>query len=204
MTHSERELESAASPGLASENEGSGSRIALRNGLRASALFRDAAQFGKDGSRRETFQRALLAAAKFRFKQRFPGYEVLQEIGRGGMGVIYRAQEAGSGRMVALKCLLHADESSDAIVARFRREAETTAGLDHPNIIPVYGSGEAADGLPFFAMKFAARGGLHLSRDESRIDPRKSVRLIMNVALAINTLIARDPSPGYQAFQYLA
>ncbi len=203
MAQPEHEPPFGVSPNSGAANEASRPPVSLRlrNGLTASSLFRDAAQFGKHGSRRETFQRALLAAARFRSKQRFPGYEVLQEIGRGGMGVIYRAREAGSRRIVALKCLLHADENSDALVARFRREADMIAGLNHPNIVPVYGSGETADGLPFFAMKFASRGSLHQSRDEYRGDPRQSVRLMMEVALAVQHahergILHRDLKPS--------
>ncbi len=59
--------------------------------------------------------------------------------------------------MVALKCVLAYQGDSDQALARFRREAETVARLDHPNIIPIYRIGETADGFPFFTMKYAHR-----------------------------------------------
>lgn len=185
MSDSEHGCGSSATQADAVANRRLHARFSLRNGLCASTLFRDAAQFGVFGSRRETFQRALVAAAKFRPQTRFPGYEILEEVGRGGMGVIYRAREVRGGRVVALKCLLPADATCDALVTRFRREAETTGNLNHPNIIPVYRVGEAADGLPFFSMKFATNGNVQQTHVEYQRDHRKSVRLMHNVALAI-------------------
>src|SRR5207302_1429954 len=65
-------------------------------------------------------------------------HTILHEIARGGMGVVYQAQEPHSDRIVALKCILAYRGDSDDVVARFRREAETAARLDHPNIVPIY------------------------------------------------------------------
>ena len=87
-------------------------------------------------------------------------YQILEEIGRGGMGVIYRARQRHSRRIVALKRILSYQAESQETLVRFRREAEAAASLDHPNILPIYEVSESDDGLPFFTMKFAAGGSL--------------------------------------------
>src|SRR5438105_1102699 len=87
-------------------------------------------------------------------------YQILEEIGRGGMGVIYRARQRHSRRIVALKRVLAYHADSQETLARFRREAEAAAHLDHPNILPIYEVGKGEDELPFFSMKFAAGGSL--------------------------------------------
>src|SRR6266567_4074405 len=98
---------------------------------------------------------------------------------------LYRALEIRSGRVVALKCVAAADANSDQLLARFRREAETAAGLDHQHIVPVYFIGESSDGLPFFTMKLALGGNLQQGRERFVTDPRKSILLLLKVALAV-------------------
>src|SRR5262249_31646104 len=78
----------------------------------------------------------------------FGGYELLGEIGRGGMGTVYRARLAGTSLVVALKQIQPGDPGADA-AGRFREEIESAAGLRHPHIVPVYHVGEH-DGRPFF------------------------------------------------------
>src|SRR2546421_13102219 len=85
-------------------------------------------------------------------------YQILEEIGRGGMGLIYRARQRHSRRIGALKRILSYHADSQETLARFRREAQAAASLDHPNILPIYEVSECDDGLPFFSMKFAGRG----------------------------------------------
>ena len=87
-------------------------------------------------------------------------YEILGEIGRGGMGVIYRARQRHSHRIVALKRVLAYHAENREWVQRFRREAEAAASLDHPNILPIYEVNESEDGLPYFSMKWATGGSL--------------------------------------------
>ncbi len=129
----------------------------------------------------------LLAEIQFKqSKWRIGDYEILNEVGRGGMGVIYRAREAHSRRVVALKRVLSYHSDSHQTLARFRREAETSTRLDHPNIIPTYYVGQDAEGLPFFTMKFASGGSLAQARDAFRRDPRKTVSLMTKVASAVH------------------
>ena len=79
-------------------------------------------------------------------------YELLEEIGRGGMGVVYRARQPGLSRLVALKCLHGSEWAAPHAIARFELEARTAAQLDHPNIVPIYEVGEI-EGQPYFTMR---------------------------------------------------
>jgi len=86
----------------------------------------------------ETFENVLVEADLPDEGWRLGNYEILQEIGRGGMGVIYRARQRHSRRIVAVKRILSYEAESHETLARFRREAETIASLDHQNILPIY------------------------------------------------------------------
>src|SRR5262245_28323251 len=88
-----------------------------------------------------------------------PGYEVLEELGRGGMGVVYRARQAALKREVALKMILAAGHAGSDARARFLAEAEAIAAVGHPGIVQVYEYG-THDGLPFFALEFCPGGSL--------------------------------------------
>ncbi len=132
---------------------------------------------------------------------RIGNYQILEEIGRGGMGVIYRARQRHSRRIVALKRILSYHADSQETLARFRREAQAAASLDHPNILPIYEVSECDDGLPFFSMKFAGGGSLLDAAPALRGEPRRSVALMAKVARAVQYahgqgILHRDLKPG--------
>jgi tetratricopeptide (TPR) repeat protein len=87
------------------------------------------------------------------------GYEILGVLGRGGMGVVYRARHLGLKRLVALKMIVSGAQAGREQRARFRKEAEAVARLQHPNVVQIFEVGEQ-DGLPFFALELAAGGSL--------------------------------------------
>src|SRR5947207_1586524 len=128
-------------------------------------------------------------------------YQILEEIGRGGMGVIYRARQRHSRRIVALKRILSCHADSRETLMRFRREAQAAANLDHPNILPIYEVSESEEGLPFFSMKFAGGGSLLEAAPALRSDPRRAVALMAKVAHAVQYahgqgILHRDLKPG--------
>ncbi|HEY2680830.1 MAG TPA: FlgO family outer membrane protein [Candidatus Udaeobacter sp.] len=132
---------------------------------------------------------------------RIGNYQILEEIGRGGMGVIYRARQRHSRRIVALKRILSYQADSQETLIRFRREAEAAASLDHPNILPIYEVSESEEGLPFFSMKFATSGSLLDLAPALRNESLRSVALMAKVARAVQYahfqgILHRDLKPG--------
>src|SRR5213082_4170904 len=132
---------------------------------------------------------------------RIGNYQILEEIGRGGMGVIYRARQRHSRRIVAVKRVLSYHSDSRETLSRFRREAQAAASLDHSNILPIFEVSESEDGLPFFSMKFAAGGSLLDAAPALRNEPRRSVALLAKVARAVQYahgqgILHRDLKPG--------
>src|SRR5215475_4574608 len=126
-------------------------------------------------------------------------YQILEEIGRGGVGVVYRARHRR--RIVAVKRILPYHVDSRETLMRFRREAETAASLVHPNILPIYEVSECDDGLQFFSMKFASGGSLLDAAPALRGEPRRAVALMAKVARAVQYahgqgILHRDLKPG--------
>jgi serine/threonine protein kinase/tetratricopeptide (TPR) repeat protein len=150
---------------------------------------------------REAFERILAEDNVADNEWRLGHYEILEEIGRGGMGVIYRARQQHSRRIVAVKRIFAHQVNSHETLVRFRREAEAVASLDHPNILPIYEVSESEEGLPYFSMKYATGGSLRAAAPALRVEPRDCARLIAKVARAIayahdKGILHRDLQPG--------
>src|SRR6266403_1384370 len=135
---------------------------------------------------------------------RINDYELLNEVARGGMGIVYRARQRMPSRIVALKMILPAHLSSLGAVRRFRAEAEAAASLDHEAILPIYAVGEH-DGAPFYSMKFAEGDALSARIDHYRDKPREAAALIAKLARAVafaheHGILHRDLKPGNVLF----
>ncbi|MDX1947817.1 MAG: serine/threonine-protein kinase [Pirellulaceae bacterium] len=116
---------------------------------------------------------------------RFGDYELTHELGRGGMGVVYRARQLSLGREVALKMILRGQLASQADRERFEAEAQAAAKLDHPGIVPVYEVGEL-DGRPYFSMKHVRGTTLAQLLADGPMQPREAAQLLTAVARAIH------------------
>jgi serine/threonine-protein kinase len=112
-------------------------------------------------------------------------YELAEELGRGGMGVVYKAQQASLGRTVALKMILRGAMPTPADLARFRSEAESAARLDHPAIVPIYEVGQH-EGQPFFTMKYVAGTTLARRLADGPMNPREAAELLAPICRAIH------------------
>ena len=173
----------------------------LTNGLCLNCLLHGALDKDDTPSGREAFREVLAGVKSGTGDWRIADHEILDEIARGGMGVVYRAREPNSDRIVALKCVLAYQGDSDHVLARFRREAETASRLEHPNIVPIYHVGETADGFPYYTMKFASAGSLLQARGPLHDHPRRSAALMVKVARAVHFahqqgVLHRDLKPG--------
>jgi WD40 repeat protein len=144
-----------------------------------------------------------------------PGYEILGELGRGGMGVVYEARQKTLGRLVALKMVLVGGHAGPDERARFRTEAEAIARLQHPNIVQIHEVGEYA-GLPFLCLEFCPGGSLDRKLAGTPLPPRQAAALAETLARAMaaahakgvvhrdlkpaNVLLAEDGTPKITDF----
>jgi serine/threonine protein kinase/predicted Zn-dependent protease len=129
-----------------------------------------------------------------------PGYDILEELGRGGMGVVYKARHRRLQRLVALKMVLAGAHVGAAGLARFRAEAEAVAKLSHANIVQIYETGEH-EGRPFFSLEFVEGGGLDQRMAQSPTSPRAAASLIETLARTMAVahergIVHRDLKPA--------
>jgi tetratricopeptide (TPR) repeat protein len=119
-----------------------------------------------------------------------PGYDVLRELGRGGMGVVYEARQVQLGRRVALKMILVGNHASAAQRQRFRAEVEAVAHLQHPNVVQIHEVGEA-EGLPYCALELVDGGSLADRLGGTPQPPREAAELVAVLAEAVQAAHAR-------------
>src|ERR1700733_12849466 len=129
-----------------------------------------------------------------------PGYEILGELGRGGMGVVYKARQRRLNRVVALKMILAGDYAGPDAVDRIMAEAEIVARLQHPNIVQIYGIGDC-DGRPYVELEYVGGGSLADRLDGTPWPPRSAARLVESLAMAMAEahrmgIIHRDLKPA--------
>jgi WD40 repeat protein/tRNA A-37 threonylcarbamoyl transferase component Bud32 len=144
-----------------------------------------------------------------------PGYILIGELGRGGMGVVYKARHQALGRIVALKMILSGGHAGPEDVARFLAEAEAVARLQHPNIVQIFESGRHQE-MPFFTLEFVPGGTLADKIRVAPLPPREAARIVQQLALGVayahdqgvihrdlkpeNVLLAEDGTPKITDF----
>jgi ABC-type branched-subunit amino acid transport system substrate-binding protein len=130
----------------------------------------------------------------------FAGYAVETVVGRGGMGIVYRAADVALGRPVALKLIAPEFADDERFRARFLRESRLAASLDHPNVVPIYAAGEAAGQL-YIAMRFVDGSDLKTLLSRGSLTPERWLAIVEQVASALDAahhrgLVHRDVKPG--------
>ena len=150
-----------------------------------------------DGQESSSSDSASLSGTKVRY---FGDYELLEEIARGGMGVVYKARQTGLKRIVALKMILSGQLAGEEEVKRFYAEAEAAAKLDHPNIVSIFEVGQH-EGLHFFSMSFVEGESLAHKVAGGPVAPPEAAELVKKIAVAIayahaEGVIHRDLKPG--------
>jgi WD40 repeat protein/tRNA A-37 threonylcarbamoyl transferase component Bud32 len=129
-----------------------------------------------------------------------PGYEIVAELGQGGMGIVYKARQNNLGRLVALKMIRSGPLAGSVELARFRAEVEAVAHLQHPNIVQVYEVGEY-EGRPYFAMEFVNGQDLHDVLDAKPQPPRQAAAFVETLARTMHVvhqhgIVHRDLKPA--------
>ena len=167
--------------GIAAGRKSENAELRMRNAELLVGGFRD------DGTP------ATLAASEItpgdasagRLPRLFGDYELLAELGRGGMGIVYKARQLSLNRVVALKMVLGGELASPANLARFEAEAQAVARLDHPQIVPVYEVGQHA-GQPYFAMRYVSGRTLAQLLSTGPLSAREAAELLLPVCHAIH------------------
>jgi serine/threonine protein kinase/Tfp pilus assembly protein PilF len=171
----------------------------LESGLR---LLDEEAVAGAENPRQAGTQaRAVIRSERLvKMLGQLGDYELLEEVGRGGQGVVFRARQKSLNRTVALKIISLGQWASEVHLKRFRREAEAAASLDHPGVVPIYDVGER-DGSCYFSMKFVEGGQLDEVVRRTPMPIRQAVELIAKVARTVHYahehgILHRDIKPG--------
>ena len=156
------------------------------------------------GQPADVFEPHYRTEKKSRVPKQIASYEILDEIGRGGMGVVYKAQDQRLKRTVALKVILAGGHAGEVELARFQIEAESVARLKHHNFVQIYEVG-SDEGLPFLALEYCPGGSLEDRVAESPLSPRESAELVAKLADAMDHahqagVIHRDLKPGNVLF----
>lgn len=143
---------------------------------------------------------AKKAAASLQALPHIEGYEILAELGRGGMGVVYKAKQVALKRIVALKMIIAGNHAGPSDLARFRSEAEAVAQLHHPNVVQIHDIGQQ-DGRPYFSLEFIEGGTLDDRIAGKPVAARPAAELIETLARAIHAahergIVHRDLKPA--------
>ena len=152
------------------------------------------------GDKANALPRAKMAERVAKILGELGDYELLEEVGRGGQGVVFRARQQSLNRIVALKVIGLGQWATKAHLKRFRLEAEAAASLDHPCIVPIYEVGER-DGQCYFSMQFVEGGQLDEVVKHTPISVRGAIELIAKVARTVqyaheHGILHRDIKPG--------
>src|SRR5260370_13836261 len=140
------------------------------------------------------------SASGLALPRKFGDYELQEELGRGGMGVVYKARQKVPERTVALKMILRADLASAVDLARFRIESQAAAQLDHPNIVPVYEVGDCS-GQAYFSMKYVPGTTLASRLSKGPLSAREAAQCLTTICRAVHYahkrgILHRDLKPS--------